>query len=77
VTVASVGQVPRHRRRFDFPGPTGGGVGILAPKAIHAFPIVPDQPASYGCIRIPVDDAPFVFRASPSGTPVLIRDSAA
>jgi hypothetical protein len=41
--------------------------------AIHAFPIVPDQPASHGCIRIPVQDAAFVFQASPIGTPVLIR----
>jgi N-acetylmuramoyl-L-alanine amidase len=41
--------------------------------AIHAFPIVPDRPASHGCIRIPVQDAPFVFRAAPLGTPVLIR----
>jgi hypothetical protein len=41
--------------------------------AIHAFPIVPDQPASHGCIRIPVADARFVFDASPLGTPVLIR----
>jgi N-acetylmuramoyl-L-alanine amidase len=40
--------------------------------AIHAFPIVPDQPASHGCIRIPVEDAPFVFQAAPL-TPVLIR----
>jgi hypothetical protein len=41
--------------------------------AIHAFPIVPDRPASHGCIRIPVQDAPFVFGAAPLGTPVLIR----
>jgi N-acetylmuramoyl-L-alanine amidase len=41
--------------------------------AIHAFPIVPDQPASHGCIRIPLESAPFVFRAAPLGTPVLIR----
>jgi N-acetylmuramoyl-L-alanine amidase len=41
--------------------------------AIHAFPIVPDRPASHGCIRIPVEDAPFVFRAAPLGTPVVIR----
>ena len=41
--------------------------------AIHAYRIVPDQPASRGCVRIPVEDAPFVFRASPLGTPVLIR----
>jgi N-acetylmuramoyl-L-alanine amidase len=41
--------------------------------AIHAFPIVPDRPASHGCIRIPVQDAPFVFRAAPLGTPVVIR----
>jgi Putative peptidoglycan binding domain/L,D-transpeptidase catalytic domain len=41
--------------------------------AIHAFPVVPDRPASHGCIRIPVEDAPFVFRAAPLGTPVVIR----
>lgn len=41
--------------------------------AIHAFSIVPDQPASHGCIRIPFASAPFVFRAAPLGTPVVIR----
>jgi N-acetylmuramoyl-L-alanine amidase len=41
--------------------------------AIHAFPIVPNHPASHGCIRIPLEDARFVFRAAPLGTPVLIR----
>jgi N-acetylmuramoyl-L-alanine amidase len=41
--------------------------------AIHAFPIVPDRPASHGCIRIPVQDARFVFQAAPLGTPVVIR----
>jgi N-acetylmuramoyl-L-alanine amidase len=41
--------------------------------AIHASRIVPDQPTSHGCIRIPIEDAPLVFRAAPVGTPVLIR----
>jgi N-acetylmuramoyl-L-alanine amidase len=41
--------------------------------AIHGFPSVPDRPASHGCIRIPVEDAAFVFRVAPLGTPVLIR----
>jgi hypothetical protein len=41
--------------------------------AIHAFPVVPDKPASHGCIRIPIRDARFVFDAAPLGTPVLIR----
>lgn len=41
--------------------------------AIHAFPFVPDQPASHGCVRIPVEDARLVFDAAPLGTPVLIR----
>jgi L,D-transpeptidase catalytic domain/Putative peptidoglycan binding domain len=41
--------------------------------AIHGFPSVPDRPASHGCIRIPVKDAAFVFRAAPLGTAVLIR----
>lgn len=43
--------------------------------AIHAARLVPDRPASRGCVRIPIEDAPFVFRASPLGTPVLIRDA--
>jgi N-acetylmuramoyl-L-alanine amidase len=41
--------------------------------AIHAFPVVPDQPASHGCVRIPPADAPLVFKAAPLGTPVVIR----
>jgi hypothetical protein len=41
--------------------------------AIHAARLVPGRPASRGCVRIPIEDAPFVFRASPLGTPVLIR----
>jgi hypothetical protein len=44
--------------------------------AIHAARLVPSQPASRGCVRIPIEDAPFVFRASPLGTQVLIRDQA-
>jgi hypothetical protein len=43
--------------------------------AIHAARIVPGRPASRGCVRIPIEDAPFVFRASPLGTPVLIRSA--
>jgi hypothetical protein len=41
--------------------------------AIHAFPLVPGKPASHGCIRVPTEDARFVFEAAPLGTPVLIR----
>lgn len=41
--------------------------------ALHGFRVVPDRPASHGCIRIPLDEAPLVFRASPRGTPVVIR----
>jgi N-acetylmuramoyl-L-alanine amidase len=43
--------------------------------AVHAARIVPGQPVSRGCVRIPIEDAPFVFRASPLGTPVLIRSA--
>jgi N-acetylmuramoyl-L-alanine amidase len=41
--------------------------------AVHASRIVPGRPASRGCVRIPIEDAPFVYRASPLRTPVLIR----
>jgi len=42
--------------------------------AIHGFPTVPDRPATHGCIRIPLQDAAFVFKQAPLGTPVLVRD---
>ena len=41
--------------------------------AIHGNPSVPNTPQSHGCIRIPVQDARFVFQATPLGTPVVIR----
>lgn len=41
--------------------------------AIHGFDPVPAYPASHGCVRIPLDQAPFVYAVTPIGTPVLIR----
>ena len=41
--------------------------------AIHAFGSVPAYPASHGCVRMPVNDAPFVYAAAPLHTPVVIR----
>lgn len=41
--------------------------------AIHGFPVVPDQPASHGCIRVPTQDARLLFQDAPLGTRVIIR----
>src|SRR4029450_11011374 len=39
--------------------------------AIHAARIVPGRPASRGCVRIPIEDAALVYRASALRTPGL------
>lgn len=41
--------------------------------AIHGFDQVPAYPASHGCVRMPLVDAPSVYAATALGTPVLIR----
>jgi Putative peptidoglycan binding domain/L,D-transpeptidase catalytic domain len=41
--------------------------------AIHAFGVVPAYPASHGCIRMPLGEAPFVYAATPLRAPVVIR----
>ena len=41
--------------------------------AVHGFGLVPAYPASHGCVRMPLSDAPFVYAATPLGTPVVIR----
>jgi len=41
--------------------------------AFHGFGSVPAYPASHGCVRVPMSEAPFVFSATPLRAPVLIR----
>lgn len=41
--------------------------------AIHGFGSVPAYPASHGCVRVPLSDAPSVYAATPLRTPVVIR----
>jgi lipoprotein-anchoring transpeptidase ErfK/SrfK len=41
--------------------------------AIHGFSVVPKYPASHGCVRVPLGEAPFVYSATPLHAPVLIR----
>lgn len=41
--------------------------------AVHGFSSVPAYPASHGCVRMPLADAPAVYAATPLGTTVLIR----
>lgn len=40
--------------------------------AFHEYPEVPAYPASHGCVRVPRDDAPTVYRFATLGTPVLV-----
>ena len=42
--------------------------------AIHGFRTVPTQPASHGCIRIPIFAAREVSKLLPIGTIVLVYD---
>jgi peptidoglycan hydrolase-like protein with peptidoglycan-binding domain len=41
--------------------------------AVHGYSPVPEYPASHGCIRLPLVEAPFVYAATPLHTPVVIR----
>jgi L,D-transpeptidase catalytic domain/Putative peptidoglycan binding domain len=41
--------------------------------AIHGFATVPRLPATHGCIRIPLNDAGFVFEFARVGTRIAIR----
>ena len=41
--------------------------------AIHGFNSVPAYPASHGCVRMPLSEAPFVYTKTPPRTPVVIR----
>jgi len=38
--------------------------------AIHGYPEVPDYPASHGCLRVPILDAPLIYAWVQIGTPV-------
>ncbi|MDP9071251.1 MAG: L,D-transpeptidase family protein [Actinomycetota bacterium] len=42
--------------------------------AIHGFPSVPHQPASHGCVRIPMTAAGSFPQQVPDGTPVYVLD---
>jgi len=40
--------------------------------AFYEYPDVPPYPASHGCIRVPRDDAPTVYRFATLGTPTRV-----
>jgi lipoprotein-anchoring transpeptidase ErfK/SrfK len=40
--------------------------------AFHAYPDVPARPASHGCVRLPVADAPFAYQFMSLGTRVFV-----
>jgi L,D-transpeptidase-like protein/sporulation and spore germination protein/putative peptidoglycan binding protein len=40
--------------------------------AFHAYPEVPAQPASHGCVRLPVPEAPFAYSFMSIGTRVTV-----
>ncbi|HKO61088.1 MAG TPA: L,D-transpeptidase family protein [Pyrinomonadaceae bacterium] len=47
---------------------------ISGSVAIHGYPTVPNEPASHGCIRIPIFAAREVSKLMPLGTIVLVYD---
>lgn len=42
--------------------------------AVHGSESVPDYPASHGCVRVPMDDAEYLFDTVGIGTPVFVHD---
>lgn len=42
--------------------------------AIHGYPEVPPEPASHGCVRIPMSAAEWLHTKLPKGTPVYVVD---
>ena len=48
---------------------------IFQGYAFHEYPDVPPQPASHGCIRVPVWDAEWLYRQIPLGTLVTVIGS--
>jgi hypothetical protein len=40
--------------------------------AFHGYPDVPSYPASHGCVRLPVAEAPFAYAFMAIGTPVAV-----
>lgn len=42
--------------------------------AIHGYPTVPTEPASHGCVRIPMSSANWFPEKVPNGTPVYVLD---
>jgi lipoprotein-anchoring transpeptidase ErfK/SrfK len=42
--------------------------------AVHGSESVPDYPASHGCVRVPLDDADYLFDTVGIGTPVFVHD---
>jgi lipoprotein-anchoring transpeptidase ErfK/SrfK len=41
--------------------------------AIHGFASVPGVPASHGCIRVPMPEAPWVYKKAKLNLPVWVR----
>lgn len=40
--------------------------------AFHGYPDVPSYPASHGCVRLPLAEAPFAYAFMSVGTPVAV-----
>jgi peptidoglycan hydrolase-like protein with peptidoglycan-binding domain len=47
---------------------------VVGGIAIHGYSSVPAYPASHGCIRTPMPEAPGLYAWAPVGTPVWIGD---
>lgn len=41
--------------------------------AVHGYSSVPAYPASHGCVRMPLSEAPFVYASTRLHTPIVIR----
>jgi peptidoglycan hydrolase-like protein with peptidoglycan-binding domain len=59
---------------WDLPGQMYYSSYISGGVAIHGHPNVPNQPASHGCVRVPIFAARELSRLTPVGTIVLVYD---
>jgi putative peptidoglycan binding protein/L,D-transpeptidase-like protein len=65
------------RERFSWSYPYGvwlpHALYFSEGHALHGYGSVPSFPASHGCVRVPLDEAPAVYAFAPLGTPVRVR----
>ena len=61
-----------HRSRLYNNAPMPYSVQFSGNYFIHGFSSVPNRPASHGCIRLPLNEAPTFYNWVTPGTPITV-----